>query len=251
MKFLSSIEIGLNQAKLTFAIILTVLILIHTYQVKAEIEIVGVVNSNTQLLLEDLRLKTGLNSIAIGENNRITYSRSENAVSGSATMRRQLVGAIEDKLNIFEIHDHSKSGAVHFCKTDAGTVFVDSGSVRYQISFDFSDFVSSRRISSGDAHESFSLGLMLFHEIDHKVSYDPSDPIPPGGIRPDKSDPQTRGVVENTNIVRTELGLITRDSRTSKGERYKGLIRALKNTFQIRFHSSSGRTEYLRWRSNH
>ena len=164
-------------------------------------------------------------------------------------MRQLIIGAINDSKNTFRIFDSSNSDKVLFGKTDQGTVDLDTGEVKYDIEFDFADFANARKFSSEDVLGSFSFGLTLFHELDHKVSYDPRDPIPESNVRPDKSTRKVRGVIENTNIVRGELALIPRLSSAHSGRVYKGKISFLKNTYQIPFVDSSGKKKYLRWKS--
>ena len=203
--------------------------------------------SNTIALIGDLREKTGLLSIALNGQGELNYDRLEAPFSGSVKMRSLIVSAIDDTRNTFQIIDKSRSRNVHFSLTDQGTVDIQTGDVVYHVYFDFDDFAESRNYSSEQAIRSFSTGLVLFHEIDHKVSYDPTDPLPANGVRPDRSSRGIRGVIENTNIVRAELGLIPRDEKNVHRNRYRGLVHFLKKTAKIPFRNYSGKRKFLRW----
>ncbi len=240
-----------------FVFILLLLLILSAQTVSAKIQITTssdllsenqISYSRTQAIIDDLREKTGLNSIEIDESGILGYDISEAPIGGSEKMRQLILGAIDDNNNTFQISNSPKSKTVHFSKTDQGTLDLEMGMVFYDIRFDFSDFENAKKYSSKESLESFSLGIMIFHEIDHKVSYDPDDPIPEKGFRPDKSKKNVRGVIENTNIVRNELGLILRDKKSAFGKKYRGKLRSLKNTIQIRFFDSFGKRKFLRWK---
>ena len=199
-------------------------------------------------LIEDLQSKTGLRSIGIDEKGRLIYDRLEKPSGGSEKMRRLILGAIDDTRNFFQISDYADAAGLHFGRIDEGTVDLVTGRVCYDVGFDFTDFTDAAEFSPAEVLASFSPGIVLFHEIDHKVSYDPADPIPAGSVRPDKSTEKTRGVIENTNIVRKELDLILRDAGAVSGELSGGDIRLFYRTVQIPFFDRSGRRVYLRWK---
>ncbi len=227
----------------------SLLFLITLSSVHAKIQISSNVDPiRTNSFVRDLREKTGLKSLRLDGKNFLVFDSESEILAGSNTMRGLIRGAIKDSKNTFQITDLSGSPKIHFSQTDQGTVDVETGKTKYLVKFDFEDFEKSRRYSSDEALGSFSLGINLFHEIDHKVSYDPADPIPVSGVRPDKSSPEARGVIENTNLVRRELGLIPRDTKSRFGFRYKGLVGSFRNTFQILFRSDKGRRKFLRWR---
>jgi len=205
-------------------------------------------SETTTQFVDDLREKTGLSSLRVRQEGFLIYDGKSESSDGSKTMRHLISGAIDDQLNTFEIKSESKSTSIHFSQTDQGTVNTETGKTRYLVSFDFEDFDKSRRYSSGEALGAFSYAINLFHEIDHKVSYDPSDPIPPSGVRPDRGSPIHRGVIEQTNLVRKELGLIARDSKTRFGFRYRGLVSLFRNTYQILFRDRKGKKKFLRWK---
>ncbi len=200
------------------------------------------------MLISDVREKTGLASLLLDRENYMAYEGSSGKSKSSKTMRDLLVGAIDDNKNTFVIVNSSRNENIHFSQTDQGTVDLETGKILFRVRFDFEDFERSRIYSSDEALGSFSLGINLFHEIDHKVSYNPNDPIPNTGVRPDKSSPEARGVIEKTNIVRRELGLITRDSQSHSGSRYNGIVGFFRNTYQILFHDESGNRKFLRWK---
>ena len=202
---------------------------------------------NAIALIGDIREKTGLLSIDINQRGELTYDRAEASFGGSAKMRSLVLGAMEDEKNTFQIIDISGSKDVHFSITDQGTVDIQTGEVLFQIFFDFSDFVASRNYSSKQAIQSFTPGLVLFHEIDHKVSYDPNDPIPASGVRPDKSSGTVRGVIENTNNVRAELGLIPRVEKGFHRHKYQGLVGLFGKSAVIPFRNNAGKRRFLRW----
>ena len=118
----------------------------------------------------------------------------------------------------------------------------------YQIMIDFADFRKSRRYSPKEVMETYTVGLTLFHEIDHKAGYDPENPHPEFGMRPDKSSNGIRGVIENTNTIRKELSLMLRKSNQHKGQPYKGLVAAFRNMQEIQFIDESGKNKSLRWK---
>ena len=229
---------------------LTFIFLIFVCSAEAKIQISqNVEPERREAIVNDIREKTGLVSLAADENNVLFLKGLNEILGGSETMRSLILGAIEDMENTFLIQDYSRSARINFSQTDQGTVNVETGKTRYIVGFDFDDFEKSRRYSSDEALGSFSLGINLFHEIDHKVSYDPTDPIPESGVRPDKSSERERGVIENTNLVREELGLIARDPKSKFGIRYRGLVSQFRNTLQILFRNKKGKRRFLRWRS--
>jgi hypothetical protein len=199
-------------------------------------------------LINDLQSKTGLRSIGIDEMGRLIYDRSEKPSGGSEKMRRLILGAIDDPRNFFQISDYPDAAGLHFGRIDEGTVDLETGKVCYDVGFDFTDFTDAAGFSPPEVLASFSPGIVLFHEIDHKVSYDPAGPIPAGKVRPDKSTENIRGVIENTNIVRKELGLILRDAETAAGELSGGDTRFFYRTIRIPFFDRSGGRVYLRWK---
>ena len=195
----------------------------------------GISQERMDEFVNDLREKTGLKNLKIGKGNFLAYTDHSETIGGSQTMRQLIKGAIDDNANTFVITDESRSTKIHFSQTDQGTVDIETGKTRYLVNFDFEDFDRSRRYSSNEALGSFSFAINLFHEIDHKVSYDPNDPIPASGVRPDKGSREHRGVIEQTNLVRKELGLISRDSKTRFGFRYKGLVSLFRNNLPNSF----------------
>jgi len=209
----------------------------------------GISDSRVQDFEADLREKTGLQGIKFSENGILNYDKTEEPVMGSRKMREVILGAINDQMNIFEIRDISGAKEIQFAATDIGTIEVNSRITTYQVMFDFADFENTRKYTADEVLDSFSLGINLLHEIDHKVSYDPNNPIPKTGVRPDKSKNGLRGVIENTNVVRKELSLVLRRSNQHNGRRYKGKNHILDRTYQITFVNKRGkRKSYLRWK---
>lgn len=197
----------------------------------------------------DLRKKTGLNSITVNTTGVLSYDKNEKSTAGSETMRRAILGAIDDKKNMFRIINGSGSKDIQFGVTDQGSIDVNSRITTYQIMIDFADFENSRKYTPKEVQRSYTVGIALFHEIDHKASYDSRDPLPKSGVRPDISSGGIRGVIENTNAVRKELSLSLRDPKRYRGKIYKGHIPVFENTHQIEFQSASGtRKLFLRWR---
>lgn len=201
-------------------------------------------DATIRIFERDLREKTGLKSLRFASNNELIYSFLEKATSGSEKMREAIKAAIDDELNIFQISDYSNSKNIQFAKTDAGTVYVATGITEYRVEFDFADFVSAEKHSDVDALYSFTLGITLFHEINHKVDHQGNDDLPFRGIRPDLSTKRFAGVIENTNWVRAELGLIERDTTRILGEKY------IDNVYEIPFVDEVGNNKFLRWEVN-
>ncbi|NNE98337.1 MAG: hypothetical protein HKN25_04870 [Pyrinomonadaceae bacterium] len=196
----------------------------------------------------DLREKMGLASIGFDKHETLIYDKREPAIRGSEKMRELILSAIDDQKNVFLVCNYSGANEVQFAKTDKGWIDVNSRITTYEIMFDFEDFENSRRYTPDVVLESYSLGILLFHEIDHKVSYDPKYPIPPTGVRPDKSSRGVRGVIENTNIVRRELSLVLRNSKRRIAKRYRGANQIFTNTRQITFKGPAGKRNFLRWK---
>lgn len=90
----------------------------------------------------------------------------------------------------------------------------------------------------------------MYHEIDHKVSYDPKNPIPPTatGNRPDIGGVGIRGVIDNVNVAQSQLGLAQRAPGAHRGQEYKGFDSMYKGTYQIPFIDGSGKQKFLRWK---
>jgi RHS repeat-associated protein len=199
---------------------------------------------------KDLQAKTGLSSIHFDKNGKLTYDPSEKANGGSAQFRQSITGAINDSKNVFQIGDYSGSENIQFAETGAGaTTTSNAGVTTYQVKIDFADFRDARNLSDSQALDAFSLGLNLYHEIDHKVSYDPSNPIPAGmATRPDISPgPGVPGVIDDVNVAQSQLGLASRAPGAHTGQRYNGVDPRLKNTYQIEF-NASGKAKFLRWK---
>jgi len=202
---------------------------------------------------KDLQAKTGLTSIKFDSNGKLTYDRSEVAKGGSASLRQAIEGAIDDHKNIFQLGNYSGSESVNFAETDAGTVTVNGNTrvTTYQVKIDFADFSDAKNLSDVDALKSFTVGLVLAHEIDHKVSYDPGNPIPsdfPAG-RPDISPRAgVPGVIDDDNVIRSQLGLIPRAPGTHTGENYTGKDPQYKGTVSIQFNDPSGKAKFVRWK---
>ncbi len=201
----------------------------------------GLSQKQVEELERDLHSKTGLESLRFDGRGELVFDLREKAEKGSRKMRQAITGAILDDRNIFEIGDHSNSGKIHFALTDAGTIDVNTLITVYKVQFDFADFKNAERFSDAEVLESYTLGITLFHEIDHKAGYDTENPMPLFGVRPETSSPNTTGVIENVNSVRAELGLILRDTKRIAGRRYG------KNMFEIPFLDQSGKKKYLRW----
>ncbi len=197
----------------------------------------------------DLRKKTGLASLRFDENAELVYDNTEAPNGGSEAMREVILEATNDMMRVFSIVDASESEDVHFALTDQGTVDITSRVTTYLIRYDYDDFENSRKYTSAEVQESYSLGITLFHEIDHKVSYDKNHPIPPGGIRPDKCGKGVRGVIANTNKVRKELSLVLRRADEHMGRLYRGLSQKYRKTYEIRFETIKGKgVLHLRWK---
>lgn len=199
-------------------------------------------NSQIQMLENDLREKTGLKGLGFNYDGELDYDVWENATSGSEKLRETIIGAIDDELNIFQINSYSNSKDIHFAQTDAGTIDVNTGITTYELFFDFADFESAKKLSREEAIESFSLSINLFHEIDHKVGYRPLRYFE--GVRPEISSRHIVGVRENTNFVRSELGLVLRDAKQIGAQKFS------MNVYKIKFVERSGKSYFLRWRIN-
>lgn len=194
-----------------------------------------------KLIEEDLREKIGLHSLEFNVYGELVYDVSEEPKSGSEKMRKAITGAIEDEWNVFKIGDYSNARTIHFALTDEGTIDVNTDITFYNVKFDFADFKNSKKYSDSEALKSFTIGITLFHEIDHKVSYDEENPHPLFGVRPETHSENVLGVIENANLVRSELGLIQRDTKRLSGKRYR------RNIYEIPFVTHSGKYRFLRW----
>ncbi|REJ75275.1 MAG: hypothetical protein DWQ47_07250 [Acidobacteria bacterium] len=199
-----------------------------------------------EAISEDLRNLSGLRGLEFDEYSSL-HSASE-FDEGSPLFREFLLDVIADNRLVFVIENNPGSKLIRFAKTDAGTVDVETGIVEYVIELDAEDFRSCRKLSSREALEAFSIGLVLFHEIDHKVSYDPNDPMPPSGVRPDVSEGELRGVIERTNLIRNELKMALRDPGRHQGEIYRGSLPAFRSTASISFTDQKGKRRLIRWK---
>lgn len=247
----------------TAIIFLIQTILFANFQVRAEILVISgeyidshpedkkhlVSDRRIEEITADLRQKTGLQSIRFDPAGTLVYDELEKAGGGSAKLRRTIKGAIGDERNVFVIGDYSGRRDIHFAVTDEGTLEVRENVRYYRIKIDYRDFKNCRRFTPKEVLRAYTMAIILFHEIDHKTSYDPNDPIPAAGIRPDKSSGKVRGVIENTNAVRRELSLIERKADRHNGELYRGLVDFYRNTFQIRFVNLAGNRRHLRWKA--
>jgi RHS repeat-associated protein len=197
----------------------------------------------------DLQAKTGLSSIHFDNTGKLTYDPNEKANGGSSQVRQAITGAIDDTKNVFAVGDYSGSENIQFASTDAGTVDSSTKVTTYQVKIDFADLREARNLSDTEALAAFTVGLNLYHEIDHKASYDPNNPIPAGmATRPDVSPgPGIPGVIDNVNVGQSQLGLATRAPGAHTGQRYSGSDSRLKNTYQIEF-NASGKQKFLRWK---
>jgi RHS repeat-associated protein len=194
---------------------------------------------------DDLRKKTGLKSINFDKKTgTFSYDKNETAKGGSAELRQQITGAIDDQKNVFKLNDYSGTESLQFADTDAGTVLSNTGVTTYQVRIDFSDFRDAKVLSDKEAIEAFSIGFVLSHEVDHKVSYDPNNPCPLGG-RPDDGP---YGVIADVNLAESQLGLATRSLGSHTGQPYHGADSRFKNTNQIQFNDASGQARFLRWK---
>lgn len=197
----------------------------------------------------DLRLLSGIRSIEIDEYGTVRANIPELYQNGSVTYRTLLLALIADRKRVFQIEERTNSSKVNFAYTDAGTLNMENGRMYYRVYVDPADFESMKKNSRRDVASAFSIGIVLFHEISHKVSYDSANPIPSTGVRPDVGIPGTPGVIEMTNQVRTELGFPLRQPGKHQGTLYRGpAVRALRNTCTIEFIDSKGRRTPLRWK---
>jgi RHS repeat-associated protein len=202
-----------------------------------------------EAIAADLRKKTGLSSIAF-KAGTLTYDKNEEASGGSTKLRIGITGAINDHTKIYQLSDKSNT-KVNFMATDQGTtttVHGAPGPTTYQIGIDFADYDSAADLSDTDALAAFSLGSGIYHETNHKESYDSSDPMLKSfafGTRPDNSPDggHTPGVIDNENWANFELNRAQRvDAHNATRSP------ALGSHFgQIRFLDSSGRQKLIRW----
>jgi len=154
------------------------------------------------MLIADLKNKTGYQSIEFDKNNQLRVDPNAGFKGGSAAARTQLMDAInsKDHFNLQSVD----STRVAFAEVDAGATVVNAqtGQKRtdYTVQIDFGDF--NRIRGDNEAKDAFSIGLVLIHELDHKV-YSISD-------KPNSdTDP---GPLENKylNPIRRDLGLAER-----------------------------------------
>lgn len=184
--------------------------------------------SQSQLnrIQKDLQQKTGLKSVKFDKDGKLGYDKNEKASGGSANLRDQITAAIDSKTDTFKLGDYSGSDNIQFAETDAGSV--SNGVTTYNVKFDFADFQNAADHSDTQAMGSFSVGLVLSHEIDHKFpSFNPSDNGP-------------GGVIDFVNGERSQLGLPARDLGSHRGTCSNG-------TCSVSFHDSNGQQHLLKW----
>lgn len=197
---------------------------------------------------DDLKRLSGLSSVVIARDGAIRLEPNGRLEGGSVSFREFLSKLVNDPTRIFVIQVADGSKDVNFAKADAGTTDLDTGVVYFRIFLDPSDFRSARRYSDKRLLGSFSYGIVIFHEIAHKVSYDPEDPIPSAGVRPDVAENGIKGVIEHTNRIRSELGLPLRKEQRHAGDIYRGPVSGLRNTCSIEFDGNKGQRLVLRWK---
>jgi hypothetical protein len=218
------------------------------------------ISSSQKTAIEnDLNEKSGLKSIKFDRNGELSYDKSETTGNGSEKFRQAITGAIDDEINVFQLSNYSGSKDVIFAEINEGTTVVTTAFYEgilveksklsiYRMRIDFADYENSEKHTSDEVLRSHTIGITLFHEINHKVSYDPNDPTPAKGVRPDKSSRRVRGVIENTNMVRKQLSLMLRKSNRHGGKKYTGSFHLYEQCYQLPFVSDSGKRMYLRWK---
>lgn len=196
-------------------------------------------------LEKDTQIKAGLKSIRFDENGNLTYDKNEKASGGSAKFRQAICGAIDDKKETFRIGNYNDSPDVNFAKSVRAGVGVIS------IKIDFADFADAKNLSDRGALDAFSIGLNLYHEIDHYSSYDPKNPLPSSGVRDDTASAAGPGVIDDVNDVQRELNLMIRVPGEHNGQIYPntGSDKRLTGTRYIEFTDASGRnSKFVRWK---
>jgi len=196
-------------------------------------------------LIEDWKKKTGYKNIYFDKNNKLVIDATAGFEGGSELARRLLSAAAdstEKRFNLISVD----SKDVAFARVDAGTITEDAkgnkiGPIVFEVDIDFKDF-SQFRASDKDAIEAFSIGLVVFHEIAHKL-YKETPDTPNSDTDP--------GPVERTyiNPIRHELGLAERVYYSAKpvSAAYKSFF---PNGGQQLLFRLNGKDKILRWQSD-
>lgn len=158
-------------------------------------------SENEAQLVESLQHITGLSDLRFEADGSLSFGEEPRAIEGAFRARQILYWAIESGF-VFVIEDHSSSPDINFGQMDQGTNYEDSISqcqlLIWRVRIDFDDF--DRMGASQEIRASFDSGFTLLHELLHGLGY---------------KDAQSYGELgeceERINLVRRELGLLTRD----------------------------------------
>jgi RHS repeat-associated protein len=207
----------------------------------------GLTDAERQQLIDDWQRKTGYNHVYFDKNNNLVIDRDAGIAKdadgkrlGSADARANLTDAIEAKDKIFNLEHANGSNQVAFADNDLALASTNTQTHQttrtYTVRIDFNDFGHV----SGDqqAIDSYSIGLVVLHEFDHKLYGNITDN--PNG----RNDP---GPIETNyiNPIREQLGLAQRAtySAVPVGGAFKEVYRGY---VQVRF-TLNGRDRMLRW----
>ncbi|MBI4854828.1 MAG: RHS repeat-associated core domain-containing protein, partial [Acidobacteria bacterium] len=204
-------------------------------------------NSRLKRIAEDLQKKIGLKSLNF-VNGNLTYDKNEKPSGGSAILQDNILGAINDPNNIYILNDTTDDTSVSFAQADTGTQDSKTRVTKYNISIDFGDFASAKDQSDSRAFEAFSLGLVLFHEINHKATYDSDGNIIDNFRFDVSSNPKAVGVIDFVNQANKELGLIIRAPGVHKAVPNPGNTNLASNTLGIQFKDRDGKDKFVRFK---
>jgi RHS repeat-associated protein len=170
-------------------------------------------NDEQKLLIDDLKDKTGYQSIYFDKSNELVIDAAAGFKGGSAAARTLLSDAVNTtdiRFNLTSVDTKS----VAFAQVDAGTLKVDGtgkrvGQTEFDVRLDFKDY--NQLQGDKEAIAAFSIGLGALHEIAHKL-YTTS------GILDTPNSDTNPGPVENRyiNPIRQQLGLAARVYYSSK-----------------------------------
>jgi hypothetical protein len=206
----------------------------------------GLSEDEKRQLIEDWQRKTGYNRIYFDQNNNLVIDRDAGIARdangnrlGSADARANLTDAIETR-DIFNFESANGSDQVAFADNELTLTSTNAQTNvttrTYRVRIDFTDF----RHVTGDpeAIAANSIGLVAFHEIDHKLY---------GNIVDTPNGPNDPGPVETNyiNPIREQLGLAQR--ATYSAVPVRGALRDVYRGYvQVRY-TLNGRDKMLRW----
>lgn len=193
----------------------------------------------------DLQAKTGLKNLKFVDG-KLTYDPNEVASGGSKTLRDNILGAINDQFNSFILSNASGNESVSFARIEPGAWI--TGLRTYFIQIDFADYTNAKNFSDSDAYDAFSLGLQIFHEINHKATYNASGETIYTFRNDVSTTPKILGVIDVVNLAQAELGLIQRASGAHDAVSEPGNTSLAPGTLGVQFKDGSGKDKFVRFK---